>query len=288
MSTNALIVAPSVSDDDRLIELWLKGEKRQSPCTQRAYRRDIETFRQAMGFKSLRAVKVPDLELYAAALTERGLAPATQRRMKASVRSLLAYGVRLGYLAANPGAAIESKPLHDDPSKRMLAYRDVTRLIELEPDPAKRAILHLCYVLAARVSELCSLRWSDVKEDEDGYTFRIMGKGGKARTLTVAHAEVRADLDALRARSTPTLVGVGPTQVWRYVQEAAARAGLDRDANGDERRISPHWLRHSLASRAAEKGAPMPLLRDYLGHASIATTNRYLHAAKGASLSAYL
>jgi len=59
--------------------------------------------------------------------------------------------------------------------------------------------------------------------------------------------------------------------VWRIVRRAAEEAGLTA-------KVSPHWLRHAHASHALDRGAPIHLVRDSLGHSSIATTNRYLHA----------
>lgn len=286
--TQPPIVAPKVSSDNELITLWLSSKKRQSPHTQRAYRADIEAFRQATGFKPLAAVSVADLEWYAAQLAGRGLKPASQRRMVSSIRSLLTYGLKVGFLPFNVGAAVDLETLPDELSKRILTKRDTARLVELEPDEVKRAIIHLNYVLATRVSELCGLRWADVTETETGYVFRIVGKRNKVRNLHVERDAVRADLDVLRARNTASLVGVGTCQVWRYVRDAAARAGLDRDANGDERHISPHWLRHACLSHAQQKGAPTVLVMEYAGHASLATTTRYSHAMPGEGLSKYL
>ena len=292
MSTDALIVAPT--NDDALIDKWLKGKRRQSAHTQRAYRRDIEMFRQATGFKPLRAVNggdavsVADLEWYSVSLAEKGLSPSSQRRMIASVRSLLTYGLKVGYLAFNVGAAVDMDTPADTLPKRILSKSDVDMMLLSEPDRGKRAILRLAYVLAARVSELCALRWGDVETTDTGYVFRIVGKGDKARSLFVDAEDIRADLDTLRARSTKTLVGVGPTQVWRYAREAAARAGLDRDANGDERHISPHWLRHAAISRAVQRGAPLSLVQEYAGHSSLAMTTRYAHAMPKEGLSKYL
>jgi integrase/recombinase XerD len=62
-----------------------------------------------------------------------------------------------------------------------------------------------------------------------------------------------------------------PSAIFRLVQHAATRAGL-------EVKISPHWLRHAHATHALERGAPIHLVQATLGHASVATTGRYLHA----------
>ncbi len=74
---------------------------------------------------------------------------------------------------------------------------------------------------------------------------------------------------------------LGACQAWRIVRDAAARAGVDGA-------VSPHWLRHAHASHALERGAPVALVRDTLGHSSVSTTNGYLHARPNDSSARYL
>ncbi len=64
-------------------------------------------------------------------------------------------------------------------------------------------------------------------------------------------------------------------------RQAAARAGIDG-------KVSPHWLRHAHASHALERGAPVALVLDTLGHSSVSTTNGYLHARPNDSSARYL
>ena len=71
------------------------------------------------------------------------------------------------------------------------------------------------------------------------------------------------------------------SQVLRIVQAAARRAGIDLA-------VSPHWLRHAHASHALDRGAPISLVQATLGHASVSTTSKYLHARPGDSSSRYL
>ncbi|MCB0113995.1 MAG: tyrosine-type recombinase/integrase, partial [Caldilineaceae bacterium] len=62
-----------------------------------------------------------------------------------------------------------------------------------------------------------------------------------------------------------------PSQIWRIVRAAAQRAGIVGH-------VSPHWFRHSHASHALERGASVALVRDTLGHSSLAVTSMYTHA----------
>ena len=70
-------------------------------------------------------------------------------------------------------------------------------------------------------------------------------------------------------------------QAQRLVEAAAKRAGLRAS-------VSPHWLRHAHATHALERGAPIHLVAATLGHASVATTGKYLHARPTDSSSRYL
>src|SRR5215218_1909183 len=91
--------AATVSDD-HLIELWLHE---RSPHTQRAYRADVERFRRRAG-KLLRTVTLADLQDFANSLT--GGAAASRYRTLSAVKSLLAFGHRLGYLPFDVGRAL--------------------------------------------------------------------------------------------------------------------------------------------------------------------------------------
>ena len=72
-----------------------------------------------------------------------------------------------------------------------------------------------------------------------------------------------------------------PSQVRRIVYAAAKKASL-------ERKVSPHWMRHAHASHALDRSAPIHLVQATLGHASVSTTGRYLHARPTESSSFYL
>jgi integrase/recombinase XerD len=71
------------------------------------------------------------------------------------------------------------------------------------------------------------------------------------------------------------------TQVYRIVSAAAIRAGI-------QGKVSPHWLRHAHASHSLDRGAPIHLVQQTLGHASVATTSKYLHARPSDSSALYL
>jgi site-specific recombinase XerD len=174
-------------------------------------------------------------------------------------------------------------------AERILSEADGHRLLALEPDPRNRALLRLAYAGGLRVSELVALRWRDLQARDGGEgQVTVYGKGGKTRAVLLP-AAVWRDLQALRA----AVADDGPVfgsrkggaltarQAQRLVDAAARRAGLRAG-------VSPHWLRHAHATHALERGAPIHIVQATLGHASVATTGRYLHARPTDSSARYL
>lgn len=277
--------------DAQLIELWLHGK---APHSLRAYRFDIARF-LAFVEKPLASVTLEDLQAFADSLSTVGkgdratLTPAGRRAL-AAVKSLLSFGQKVGYCRFNVGAAVKVKTNSQARlAERILSESEIHRLIALEPNARNHALLRFLYATGVRVSEVCQLTWAEMLSNDDGTgTVIVDGKGSKERTIRVEAgpwAEVMAirttaPMDAPVFRSSRGS-HLDPAQVWRIVRTAARRAGIAGD-------VSPHWLRHAHASHAIERGAPLPLVRDTLGHASIATTDVYAHARLGESSGRYL
>ena len=287
------VVAPSGlgpaqdgSQDGRLVELWLA--MKASGHTRRAYATDVHRFREFVG-KPLIRVTLADLQDWADHLGQGSLKPATRNRSMTAVKSLLSFAQETGYLPFNVGAAIKLVPHRDSLAQRILEESEVSKLIDAAPAGRDRVLLKLLYATGARVAELCALKWSDAQERREGGQLTLFGKGGKTRNVLLK-PKVWAALLSIRQDSTAgdavfrSRKGGGPldpSQVRRIVYRAAERAGL-------ERKISPHWMRHAHASHALDRHAPIHLVQATLGHASVSTTGRYLHARPTESSGFYL
>ncbi len=154
-----------------------------------------------------------------------------------------------------------------------------------------RALLEFLYGTGARVSEVVGLNLGDVAEavESSGLAFvRVLGKGDKERLVPLGRMARDAVADWLSGQGRPLVV---PTR-WRrrsdaqavflnarggrltrvgafgVVKKYAARVGLEAKA-------SPHVLRHSCATHMLSRGADVRVVQELLGHASIATTQRY-------------
>ncbi|MDR1915707.1 MAG: tyrosine recombinase XerC [Synergistaceae bacterium] len=170
---------------------------------------------------------------------------------------------------------------------RAIAYEDILKMFEYAASARKKnlrdsMILELLYGSGLRVNELVSLTWECVNIDER--EMRVIGKGSKERLVYFG----RTAQEMLRrwkicAESNGRLtVGDAPIfypekingkrltarTVDRIVVSIAQNAGL----NG----VTPHTLRHSFATHMLERGAPLRVIQELLGHESLATTQRYL------------
>jgi integrase/recombinase XerD len=276
-------LAPRVTNNDgECIDLWLHG---RPALTASAYRADVASFRRVAPLP-LRQVALADLQRWAESLTE--TSPATQRRKLAAVKSLLTFGHRIGYLALDVGRPLRLPKVKDTLSERILDEAEVQRMIALEPSPRNHALLRVLYSCGLRISEVAGLTWQDAKGTRKGGQLTVFGKGGKTRFVLVP-LKLWKQLAALRGDAAPDDPifrsreggALYRSQVHHIVKAAAARAGVSPKA-------SAHWLRHAHASHALDRGAPVHVVQQSLGHGSLATTTRYTHVRPDDGSSNYL
>lgn len=275
---------PQAHSDRQLIEIWLHGRSRD---TQRAYAADIHRFCTGTA-KPIPTITLRDLQDFADSLGV--LAPASRYRVLSAVKSLLAFGHRIGYLAFDVGRALRLPAVRNRLAERIPAEADVHRILTLEPSGRNRIILLLLYASGVRVSELCTLCWRDLQKNGGGVQITVFGKGGKTRAIQLP-VSVATPLETIRGSCGddepvfPSRKGkhaaLEPAAIRRIVRAAAQRAGISLP-------VSPHWFRHAHASHALDRGAPIHLVQATLGHASINTTGRYLHARPQDSSSRFL
>ena len=198
--TIAATPIPPDTTDAELVALWLHGK---SPHTIRAYGDDVAAFRRFTG-KPLRATHLSDLQRYADSLVG---APATRGGRLKTLKSLLSFATRMGYLPFNAGAAIHGPALEQKLAERILSERQVFALLEaVEDRPRDHALIRLLYNGGLRVSELVTLRWRNLVEGVASVT----GKGGKTRVVRLSRG-TWAELQALRtARRDQRGAGLAP------------------------------------------------------------------------------
>jgi integrase/recombinase XerD len=293
VSTNAVFTVPAapastLSSDDALVLAWLGGK---SPHTRRAYSRIAEDFRAWVHPRGLREARITELQSFIEIKAHSGR---STRALRASVlKSIYSFGTRAGYFAANLGAFLTGVKTESKLAERYLTEEEVLRMIALSSDrPRDLAVLKLLYSAGLRVSELVALKWQDLQEREEGEAqLRIWGKGSKERFVRISsgtHEALRAlrrtgayEFEYLFASDYGARRVLSDRCIRELILSAARRAGIAK-------KVSPHWLRHAHASHALDRGAPVHLVQATLGHASVATTGRYLHARPRESSSRFL
>jgi integrase/recombinase XerD len=262
--------------DFELIELWLRLHP--NPRTQKIYQHGIEQFMSFVAeiSETLRTLKLRHLLEWRYSLDDWDYAPRTVRLRMSVVRSLLSFGQKTGYLQFNVGAALKLPPIEPDLTARILSVDEVRSLIKTATFREGR-LLRFLYFSGARISETCGLRYRNVRWDDDGAVVELFGKGGKTRYVRLAEDRARC----LGRNGAPDAFVFGTrtgkplhvTEAVNMVRRAAKRAGIAKN-------VAPHWLRHSHVTHALDAGAPIQLVQQTVGHASMATTGMYAHVSQ--------
>ena len=280
---NATLPASAVDQTVARFLERLAVERRASPHTVAAYRRDLAKLTAWMRARDLAAIAAlgPDLlRSFIASAHREGLAPTSLQRLLASCRALFRALAREGLLASDPAAGVRAPKAR----RRLPAVLDVDAAAQLMESPGAdrlgvrdRALLELLYSSGLRLVELTGLTWAAL--DLDGGQVRVTGKGQKTRVVPVGRHAVTA-LRALAAATgaapqAPVFLGRGggplsPRAVQARLATLAQRHGLPQ-------RLHPHLLRHTCASHLLESSGELRAVQELLGHADIATTEIYTH-----------
>jgi integrase/recombinase XerD len=273
------------SRDAKIVELWL--EKQPSPHTRYCYRIDSERLLNHTK-KPLFRITLADLRGFAQALTSSGLAPISRARSLAAVKGLFGFCHRMRHIPLNPAAELTVPSYENRLAERILGEEEVQRMLAAETEPRNRLLLRLLYATGLRVSEACHLRWRNLHIRGNAGQITVFGKNGRTRAIALP-ADVWAELTGRRGTATGEEL-VFQSRSGRPLDRGRIRIILRRAAQrvGVADSVSPHWLRHAHASHALDRGAPIHLVQATLGHSSVATTTRYLHARPGDSSARFL
>jgi len=284
-SQQVRVIPKQADNDQELIKIWLHGK---SQHTQRYYKSDTDRFFKFVN-KPLGQIILTDLQSYSDSLSSGDLTDGSVRRVLSSVKSLISFAHKLGYLPFDISRPLILPTPKDTLAERILSEQEVKRIINVENHPRNKLILKTLFITGIRVSELCSLCWKDLKERSDGGQMTIYGKGSKTRVVLIPEPLWSELLLYRNGGSDDTAVFRGrknskklhPTTILRIVRKASKKAGVKKP-------VSPHWFRHCHSSLAIENKAPLHVVQASLGHSSIQTTSRYLHVKPDDCSSKYL
>lgn len=270
--------------------LWL--EDGLAPNTLTSYRRDLMKFGSWLAAKQRRALLAAthaDLLGFLAHEVQRRAKATTASRLLSSLKRFYRYALRQGKIRTDPTLNIDAPKL-PRPLPKSLTEQDVEALlaapnVEEALGLRDRAMLETLYASGLRVSELVTLRLTQVSQDMG--IVRVIGKGSKERLVPLgeeALAWIRRYLKEgrpalLRRRATDALFvtvrGEAMTRqaFWYLIKRYALRAGLTKP-------LSPHTLRHAFATHLLNHGADLRVVQLLLGHSDISTTQIYTHVAR--------
>lgn len=283
----------------------LQGEKRASPHTLVAYRRDLEDL--LAHWRTMGVPLTPQhldtlmIRSYLADLSTH-VGSATLGRKLSALRSFCRYLVAWGALEQNP-ARLVSMPRRPKPLPVAPEVEVAVSLMESPPmDTAlgarDRALVEVLYGGGLRRSEAVALDVNDVDAQNEHMTLRVRhGKRDKERWVPLARQSANAVrawlmvrhavLDRARGQGSPDAVFLNARggrltgrSVARVVDRYRAASGLPLEAG-------PHALRHACATHLLDSGADLRAIQELLGHASLSTTQRYTHVGVGRLMQVY-
>lgn len=267
---------------------YMKLERNFTPNTLDAYSHDIEKLLAYFGEQGIDplAARLPDLQAFAADLHSIGIGARSQCRILSGVRTFYHYLQVDGYISDDPSELLESPQLGDH-LPEVLTTEEVDRLeqaIDLSKWEGQRnkAIIEVLFSCGLRVSELVTLRLSDLYLEE--HFVRVVGKGRKERLVPISESAIKqlqlwfidrnlmdikpgeedyVFLNRRGAHLTRTMILI-------MIKRLGEEAGISKT-------ISPHTLRHSFATALLAGGADLRAIQAMLGHESIGTTEIYTH-----------
>lgn len=267
---------------------WLRLEKSLSANSIEAYLTDLDKltrFIESEG-KDYTDITYQDLQQFVAQLRDIGIHPRSQARIISGIKSFYRFMLLDEYITVDPTELLES-PKIGLKLPEVLTVNEINDILDsidlsLPEGQRNRAMLEVLYSCGLRVSELTSLRYSDVYFDE-GF-IKVEGKGSKQRLVPISDTAIREIKNYLLDRNLVAVkkgyedilflsrrgTGLSRIMVFHVIKQQTEMAGVKKN-------VSPHTFRHSFATHLLEGGANLRAIQDMLGHEKITTTEIYTH-----------
>ena len=267
---------------------YLRLEKSLSNNTVDAYLNDLSKLINFLKEENIDILDVTleQLETFSAGLRDLGIHPRSQARILSGIRSFYHFLILEDHLQTDPCELLES-PQIGFHLPEVLSMEEIDNLIssiDLSTNEGQRnrAILETLYSCGLRVSELCTLKLSDLYFDE-GF-IKVEGKGNKQRLVPISPRAIHEinlyfmDRNAIDIKAgyedfvfiSKRGKNISRIMVFHIIKELSESIGLKKN-------ISPHTFRHSFATHLLEGGANLRAIQSMLGHESIGTTEIYTH-----------
>ena len=270
---------------------YLEFEKRSSPHTVLAYRKDLE---QVLDFVNL-SFALDDLSVCSHAelrawiidLVEQGFSSTTVNRKLATLRSYYKFLLRSRIIEKDPTYKLKSLK---NPKKlpEFLQENSINSVLEEShykegfEGQRDRMVMEFLYLTGVRLAELIQLQWKDLNLIED--QVKVLGKRQKERIIPISkslkqnillYQKVFEERFSKAEINSYFIVSNKGEQSYPMMIYRIVKARLDQIAETSKR--SPHLLRHTFATHLLNKGADLNAVKDLLGHANLAATQVYTH-----------
>lgn len=265
---------------------YLHNVKKTSANTEMSYQRDLNKFVRFLEEREISDVKkitATTLNSYVLYLERNQFKAATISRNIASIKALYHFMYKEGFVDTDISDALHAPKIEKKPPE-IMTQDEVIRLLEQpKGDTPKelrdKAMLELLYATGIRVSELISLKISDINLQmgfvvcKDATKERVIPFGTKARGALLAYLENGRDAMVDSYESEILFVNCSGQPMsrqgfWKLIKYYAKKAGIEEE-------ITPHTLRHSFAAHLVENGADLRSVQEMLGHSDISTTQVY-------------
>lgn len=265
---------------------YLHNIKKTSNNTEMSYRRDLQKvahFMQQRGKTAVKDITEDDLKDYVVYLESNKFAAATVSRNIASIKALYHYLYKENVIKEDFSEELKA-PKIEKKIPEIMTTDEVIRLLE-QPKGSSlkeirdKAMLELLYATGIRVTELITLKVSDVNLQmgfiicHDANKERVIPFGMEAKNALIKYLDKtreamldNPDSDVLFANCSGQ--PMSRQGFWKLIKYYAKKANIQAD-------ITPHTLRHSFAAHLVENGADLRSVQEMLGHSDISTTQIY-------------
>ena len=274
---------------------YLHQEKQTSENTEVSYERDLKKmilYLTAHGVDRIDAVTPEVLNSYVIELEQSGLKPATVSRSVASMKAFFHYEELEQRTSADPAFELKA-PKVEKKAPTILTAEQTNRLLAQPKDNSAKglrdkAMLELLYATGIRVSELISLKLTDVNFDTgyitcvDSHKRRMIKKTTVAKDALVRYIrdgrpQLVKDENSIWLFTNCSGDAMSRQGFWKLIKSYGKRAGIESE-------ITPHMLRHSFAAHLVCSGADLKSVQEILGHSDISTTQMYAHMNQTANV----
>ncbi|MBT7276460.1 MAG: site-specific tyrosine recombinase XerD [Woeseiaceae bacterium] len=284
-----MISNSNLSIDRFLDSIWT--ERGLSTNTLGAYKTDLRLLAKDLAYYGIEInlARKADILSYISKRVASGIKSRTTARQISSYRAYFQFLLRTNQIKIDPTLDIEMprigrilpKTLTETEVDELLQAPDITDVI----GHRDKAMLELMYATGLRVSELITLKMSQVNFNQG--VIRVVGKGNKERLVPIGEESVKWLEDFISTSRTdilqkqqidflfPTKRGQSMTRqtFWYAIKRYSKKAGIRKN-------ISPHGLRHAFATHLLNHGADLRVVQLLLGHSDLSTTQIYTHIAR--------